>query len=287
MLVPTFLLIILTTVIADNLIHIQYFRRPEEYGIFRLDLENGSKVWESFIYMNKSANIREEDIYKLIKPFFEEDPSTRRYESSSITRHLGKQFEYILNKYPVNEIIFENLCSQMKPKFSSLLTSSSQLPRKIKWVIEHPSAFFLIPYGFTKGVGRDEYYIEIKGRASFDQGNFNHEALQNTRKLVIKNESEMKNVISGDQLMKVKAPEVLIQGWNDVKTENWMQLIKEWVVESRSIHEWEVHLSDQKQFEQSYFERNGTTLELSVKNGRLLMRTYKTPENRSYKFTAL
>ena len=47
------------------------FQRPEEYGNFRFDLDNGSKSWESYIYMNRSANIREEDIYKLIKPFFE------------------------------------------------------------------------------------------------------------------------------------------------------------------------------------------------------------------------
>ncbi|KAF1758496.1 hypothetical protein GCK72_014954 [Caenorhabditis remanei] len=282
MIILTFLLLVSTTVIAaQNVIHIQYFRRPEEYGIFRFDLDNGSKSWESYIYMNRSANIREEDIYKLIKPFFEEEPSVRRYESSSITRHLGKQFEYVLKKYPVNEIIF------MKPKFSSILASTSQLPRKIKWVIEHPSAFFLIPYGFTKGVGRDEYHIEIKGRASLDTDNLDYDALQNTQKLIIKNDSEMKNGWSGGKLLKIKSPQALIEGLNAVTTDEMKEFAKEWLAGERFIQKWDVELEDQKQNETLYFEKDGTTLEVSAKNDKFMMSTYKTPTEPAFQFTTL
>ncbi|EFP10561.1 hypothetical protein CRE_21035 [Caenorhabditis remanei] len=241
--------------------------------------------------MNRSANIREEDIYKLIKPFFDEEPSIRRYESSSITRHLGKQFEYVLKKYPVHEMIFENLCSQMKPKFSSILASTSQLPRKIKWVIEHPSAFFLIPNGFTKGVGRDEYHIEIKGRASLDTDNLDYDALQNTQKLIIKNDSEMKNGWSGGKLLKIKAPQALIEGLNEVKTDEMKEFAKvclsEWLAGERFIQKWDIELEDQKQNETLYFEKDGTTLEVSAKNDKFMMSTYKTPTEQAFQFTTL
>ncbi|CAP25144.2 Protein CBG04446 [Caenorhabditis briggsae] len=287
MLVLLFLLTT-STVIANNVIHIQYFRRPEEYGVFHFHFGNGTKGWESFIYMNKSVNLREEEIYKIVKPFFEEAPSTRRYESSSITRHLGKQFEYVLNRYPVHEIIFENLCSQMKPKFSALLTSiPSQTPQKIKWIIEHPSAFFLVPYGFTKRVGREEYRLEIKGRASLDEDNFDYDALQNTQKLIIKNESHMKNGVTGEHLLKIKAPEVLIEGWNAVTSDDLNQFAKEWLNGDREIKKWIVHLADKPQAEQLYFEKNETTLDILLKNNRFEMTTYKTPEDRKYQFSTV
>uniref|UniRef100_A0A1I7UNI4 FTH domain-containing protein n=2 Tax=Caenorhabditis tropicalis TaxID=1561998 RepID=A0A1I7UNI4_9PELO len=286
MILLTFLFYLSTHVVADNVIHIQYFRRPEEYGIFRVDLD-GSKKWESYIYMNKSANIREDDIYKLIKPFFEGEPSTRKYESSSITRHLGKQFEYILNRYPINEIIFENLCSQMKPKFSSLLTSSSQLPRKIKWIIEHPSASFLIPYGFTKGVGREEYHLEVKGKASLHVDNFDYEALQNAQKLIVKQDTEFPNGVSGEKLLKIKGSEVLIEGRNEVDSDDIKMFAEEWNSGDRFIQKWEIHVIDDQQQDQFYFEKNGFTLDASVSNGKFIMTTYKTPENRSYQFTSL
>lgn len=105
------------------------------------------------------------------------EPSERNYESASITRHLGQQFEYILKRYPVDEIVFENLCSQMKPKFSSIIASTSQKPKKIKWVVEHPSAAFTIPDGFRKEMGRDTYELVIGGRALLNQENFEFEAL--------------------------------------------------------------------------------------------------------------
>lgn len=289
MIVLTFLLNFLsTTVIADNLIHIQYFRRPEEYGIFQFSLDNGARKWESYIYMNKSANIREDDIYKLVKPFFEGEPSTRRYESSSITRHLGKQFEYVLNRHPIHEMIFENLCSQMKPKFSALLASiPSQQPQRIKWVIEHPSAFFLIPYGFTKNVGKEQYRMEIKGRASLDEDNFDYEALQNTKKLIIKNESVMKNGVSAEKLSKIKAPEVEIEGWNAVSSDDLKQFAREWLSGERQVTKWEVHLAPQKEKEQLYFEKDGITLDIVLEEGKFKMETYKTPADRKYQFSTL
>lgn len=67
----------------------------------------------------------------------------------------------------------------MKPKFSSIILSTTQTPKKIKWVVEHPSAPFTIPTGFTKNMGRDEYQIEIGGKAKLDDDNFDFEALQN------------------------------------------------------------------------------------------------------------
>lgn len=284
MIIFTFLLYFSSYVLAENVINIQYFRRPEEYGIFRVELD-GNRKWESYIYMNKTANIREEEIYKLIKPFFEGEPSTRKYESSSITRHLGKQFEYILGRYPIHEIVFQDLCSQMKPKFSGLLTSTSQLPPKIKWQIEHPSASFLIPYGFTKGVGRDEYYVEVKGKASLHADNFDYESLQNTRKLIIKQDTQFPNGISGEKLLKIKGSEVLIEGTNEVDEVDIRMFAKEWLSGDRLIQKWEIHVIDDQQQEQFYFEKNGFTLDSSVSNGKFIMTTYRTPENRSYQFT--
>lgn len=287
MILLTFLLYFITYwVSAENVIHIQYFRRPEEYGIFRVEIE-GVKKWESYVHMNKSANIREEDIYKLIKPFFEGEPSTRKYESSSITRHLGEQFKYVLNRYTINEIVFENLCSQMKPKFSSILTTTTQAPRKIKWVIEHPSASFLIPFGFTKGVGRDEYYVEVKGKASIHVDNFDYESLQNAQKLIIKQDTEFPNGISGEKLLKIKGSEVLIEGRNEVDSDDIRAFASEWLSGDRLIHKWEIHVIDDQQQEQHYVEKNGFTLDASVSNGKFKMNTYKTPENRSYQFTSI
>ncbi|EGT43366.1 hypothetical protein CAEBREN_20914 [Caenorhabditis brenneri] len=286
MIILTFLLYFSSYVVAENVITVQYFRRPEEYGIFRFEID-GARKWESYIHMNKSANIREEDIYKLIKPFFESEPSIRKYESSSITRHLGKQFEYVLGRWPVHEIVFENLCSQMKPKFSGLLTSTSQLPRKIKWIIEHPSASFLIPYGFTKGVGRNEYYVEVKGKASLHADNFDYEALQNARKLIIKQDTQFPNGISGEKLLKIQGAEVLIEGTNEIEEDDIKTFAKEWLSGDRLIQKWEIHVIDHQQQEQFYFEKNGYTLDASVKDGKFIMTTYRTPENRSYQFTHL
>ncbi|CAA94295.2 GLPGLI family protein [Caenorhabditis elegans] len=285
MIILTFLLFC-ATVVAENSIHIQYFRRPEEYGIFKVIID-GSRQWESYIYMNRSANLREEEIYKLVKPFFEQDPSTRRYESSSITRHLGKQFEYILNRYTIDEIAFENLCSQMKPKFSSIILSTTQTPKKIKWVVEHPSAPFTIPTGFTKNMGRDEYQIEIGGKAKLDDDNFDFEALQNTQKLIIKQPTEFKNGVNGKRLLKFFAPELYMEGTNEIDSDSLKEFGKEWLEGDRIVRNWEIHLYDEKQSENLYFEKNGTTLQLTIENGRFTASTYKTPEGLIYTFTSL
>lgn len=46
-------------------------QKPVEYGKFRVSLDDGAREWQSYIYMNKTVNLREEEIYKLVKPFFE------------------------------------------------------------------------------------------------------------------------------------------------------------------------------------------------------------------------
>ncbi|CAI2351126.1 unnamed protein product [Caenorhabditis sp. 36 PRJEB53466] len=285
MILLTYLL--LPLVFATNFIQIQYFRKPVEYGRFRVSLDGGAKEWESFIYMNKTVNLREEEIYKIIKPFFESEPSVRRYESASITRHLGQQFEYILNRYPVDTLIFENLCSQMKRKFSSIIRTTTQKPKNIKWIVEHPSAAFTIPDGFRNEMGRDEYQLEVGGRALLNQENFEFDALINTNRLIVRQTKEYKNGLSSDKLIQLKGPEVYIEGQNHANSEDLKKFAKEWLNGEREVKQWEIHLEDDTQNEHWYFEKDDITLDVSVHNGRLFAMTYKTPADRPYQFTVL
>uniref|UniRef100_A0A8R1DM34 F-box associated domain-containing protein n=1 Tax=Caenorhabditis japonica TaxID=281687 RepID=A0A8R1DM34_CAEJA len=285
MILWTFLLF--SSAIASNLIHIQYFRKPEEYGRFLVSLNNGTSKWKSEIYMNRAVNLREEEIYKLIKPFFEGDPSERRYESASITRHLGKQFEYILNRYPIDRLIFENLCSQMKPKFSLIIGATNQKPKYIKWVVEHPTAAFTIPDAFQKEMGREEYTLEIGGRALLSTENFEFDALKNTQNLTIKQTTEYKNGFNSETLVQLKGSTVLVEGSNIIKTEDLMKFAKQWVDGERKVKQWIVDLEDPDQQGRWYFERAHETLDISIQNKKLKIKVYETPKRRPYQFTHL
>lgn len=54
---------------------------------------DGSRQWESYIYMNRSANLREEEIYKLVKPFFEREYFTFVCVFIKLSKHYTKKLE--------------------------------------------------------------------------------------------------------------------------------------------------------------------------------------------------
>lgn len=64
-------------------------------------------------------------------------------------------------------------------------------------------------------------------------------------------------------------------------------MFQEWLEGDRIVRNWEIHLYDEKQSENLYFEKNGTTLQLTIENGRFTASTYKTPEGLIYTFTSL
>ena len=66
-----------------------------------------------------------------------------------------------------------------------------------------------------------------------------------------------------------------------------MSNFQEWLAGERFIQKWDIELEDQKQNETLYFENDGTTLEVSAKNDKFMMSTYKTPTEPAFQFTTL
>ncbi|CAI5448654.1 unnamed protein product [Caenorhabditis angaria] len=268
MLAILFLFLFFTSFSSGYEIHVQYFRQPKEYAYFKLTNGNDTE-WSTYVHMNREVNLREEEILELIKPLYDGPPKTLNFDSNSITRHIGTQFAYILTKYTVESMIFENLCSQMKPKFSKLLAHSEQKPKKIKFVIEHPSSSFTIPDDFqVQGIGSEEFRLDVLGKASLTTFNFDADAIQSTKKLVIKQSTDFPYIFDYSTLAKLRSPDVILEGPANLTKEHLHNLVQLWNLAKFRISKWEVQLKDEVETSTSVSDLfDGSKIKIQIENG--------------------
>ncbi|CAB3406489.1 unnamed protein product [Caenorhabditis bovis] len=283
-------LILFDSRLAEFVVHIQYFKvrltKPIEYGTFTLKRIDTRAEWSTRVYNRRGENLREDEILAKVRRFFDGPAGSVEYESASITRYFGVEFAYVVAKHNVTHMIFENLCSQMKPKLSSIMMEQSRKPSRIEFVVDHPSASFAIPLGFRAAlVGCSEYKIRIGGRAYLDPDNFLCDAVINTQNLVVTQGGEVRSGFDADTLLSIKSPNVVIEGRNIIGIDDVKQLVEEWLNDKRVIGSWQIDVDDDvRDTWEAYYRKNATTLKIELKRGRLELATFETPDERDFVF---